>query len=330
LSGRASPKDIETMFQLIYLRFTAPRLDSNAFLAFKAGQENALANRDASPFTPLIDSIGLVMTSHHFRGRPMTAAVFAELDAQKALRIYRDRFSNAGDFTFVFVGAVNLDSLKPLVEKYIASLPATGRVEAGRDVGDGPPSGVIEVTVNKGSEPQAQTMYAFTGPFRYNPQSRFDMAALMQLSEMWLTDALREEMGGTYSPSISGGGSRLPRAQYTIQVAYQSSPEMVQKLSARLFRVIDSLKTHGPTEADVQKVKEQITRARETQIKTNAYWAGNILGRDENGEDIAGLLQPYDDMIKNLTAKQIQDAAKLYFDTKRYAKFVLLPEKKAQ
>jgi zinc protease len=330
LSGAGSPKDIETLFELIYLRFTAPRLDSASFLAFKAAQENAIANRDASPITPLVDSIGMIMTSRHFRGRPMTAAVFAELDAQKALRIYRERFSNAGDFTFVFVGAVNLDSLKPLVEKYIASLPATGRVEAGRDVGDGPPSGVIDITVNKGAEPQAQTMFAFTGPFRYNPQSRFDMAALMQLSEMWLTDALREEMGGTYSPSINGGGARLPRAEYIIQVAYQSSPEMVAKLSARLFRVIDSLKTHGPTEADVQKVKELITRARETQLKTNSYWAGNLLSRDENGEDIAGLLAPYDEMLRNLTAKQLQDAAKLYFDTKRYARFVLLPEKKAQ
>src|SRR4029079_17280709 len=158
MSGRASPKDIETMFQLIYLRFTAPRLDSNAILAFKAAQENAIANRDASPFTPLIDSIGLIMTSHHFRGRPMTKSVFAELNPQRALEIYRDRFSNAGDFTFVFVGSVTLDSLKPLVEKSLASLPATGRIEAGKDVGDAPPAGVIEKVVYKGSEPQAQTV----------------------------------------------------------------------------------------------------------------------------------------------------------------------------
>jgi zinc protease len=108
---------------------------------------------------------------------------------------------------------------------------------------------------------------------------------------------------------------------------YTSSPDNVDKLSARLFRVVDSLRTYTPSDADVTKVREQLLRGRETEVKTNQYWLNNIGSRDQNGEDIAGLLGPYDALIKNLTAKQIQDAAKLYLDPKRYIKVVLLPEK---
>ena len=110
-------------------------------------------------------------------------------------------------------------------------------------------------------------------------------------------------------------------------ITYTSSPDNVDKLSARTFRVIDSLKTYGPNDADLTKVREQIIRGREPTVKTNAYWTGNIAARDQNGEDIGGLLGAYDTAVKNLTAKQIQDAAKLYLDTKRYVKVVLLPEK---
>jgi len=328
LSGTASPKDIETLFQLAHLRFMAPRLDTAAWLAMKAQMEASLANRGTSPMAAFVDTLSLVMTQHNFRSRPPTLATLGEIKPQRALEIYKDRFANAGDFTFVFVGNVKLDSLKPLVEKYLASLPLMGRVESWKDVGDAPPAGVIEKVVHKGSEPQAQTAIIFTGPFTYNPQTRFDMMALTTLAQMWLTDALREEMGGTYSPSLRGSGSRIPRGEYSIQVQYTSSPDNVDKLAARLFRVIDSLKTRGPNEADITKVREQILRGRETNLKTNAFWVSNIASRDLNGEDIAGLLAPYDEMVKKLTAKQIQDAAKLYFDVNRYVKVVLLPENK--
>jgi zinc protease len=328
LSGSASPKDLETLFQLAHLRFMAPRLDTAAWLAMKAQIDASLANRGVNPMAAFVDTLSVVLSQHHFRSRPPSAATISEINPQRALEIYKDRFANAGDFTFVFVGNVKLDSLKPLVEKYLASLPGTGRVETWKDVGDAPPSGIVEKVVHKGSAPQAQTALIFTGPFAYNPQSRFDMLALTTLAQMWLTDALREEMGGTYSPNLGGAGGKVPRSEYAIQVQFTSSPDNVDKLTARTFRVIDSLKTVGPTDADITKVREQILRGRETNLKTNMFWVSNIASRDVNGEDIAGLLAPYDSMVKQLTAKEIQDAAKRYFDLTRYVKVVLLPESK--
>jgi zinc protease len=212
------------------------------------------------------------------------------------------------------------------VETYLATLPAAGRSEAWRNVDKGPPAGVVERTVQKGVEPKANTLLVFSGPFVYNPENRFALRSLVELFQIRLDQILREQLGGTYSPSIDGGGSRVPRQEYSLQIDYGSSPQNVDTLSRTVFKMIDSLKTFGPTTDEVAKVKEQLLRAREVQLKQNAYWLGNIAARDQAGEPLSGLLSPYDDMVKALTATQIQDAARKYFDTAHYAKFVLLPQ----
>ena len=326
LNGRASPKDLETLFQLIYLQFTAPRFDSSAYVAFQNQATTFLANRGASPEAVFSDTVQVTMSQHDFRSRPPTPATFAEVNPQKAMAFYRDRFADASDFTFVFVGNVDPATLKPLAERYLATLPSTGRKEKWKETGGAPPRGVVQRTVRKGSEPKANTIIAFTGPCTYTPQSRFTLRALTALVQMRLNETLREKLGGTYSPNVSGSCGREPRQEYALTVRFGSSPDNVEALSSATFALIDSLKATAPSQADVDKVKEQVIRAREVEVKQNAYWLGNILARDQAGEDLAGLLGPYDAMVKGLTAAQLQEAARLYFDTKNYARFVLLPE----
>ncbi len=327
LSGRASPKDLETLFQLIHLHFTAPRLDSAAFAAFRNQAAQVIANRGQVPEQVFSDTVQVTLSGHDFRDRPLTAATFAEVDARRALAFYKDRFADAGDFTFVFVGNVALDSLRPLVERYLASLPSTNRKESYRDTGGATPKGVVEKVVRRGVEPKATTLLVFTGPFGYTPANRFALASLTEFVQIRLTETLREQLGGTYSPSVSGSGSRVPRQEYTIQLRFGSSPENADRLTRSALALIDTLKAKGPTAAEVEKVKEQMLRAREVQTKQNAYWLGNIAGRDQAGEDLTGLLGAYDAMIRALTPAQIQDAARRYFDTGNYARFVLRPER---
>jgi zinc protease len=326
LSGRASPKDLETMFQLIYLDFTAPRFDPAAYAAFKAQADQYVANRGSDPDEVFGDTLSWTMASHNLRARPLTAATLAEVDPQKALAFYKDRFADASDFTFAFVGNVDTVTLKPLVEKYLGGLPSIHRKETFRDNGGEPPKGVVEKVVHKGVEPKANTVIEFTGACQYAPQTRLDFRALTELFQIKLDETLREKLGGVYSPSVGGGCSRLPHPEYSIAVQFNSAPDNVEKLSKSVFELIDSLKTNGPSAGDVAKVKEQLIRAREVEIKQNSYWVGNILARDQAGEDIAGLLGPYDEMLKNITGAEIQAAAKKYFDTSNYARFVLLPE----
>ena len=326
LTGSASPKDIETLFQLAWLTFTSPRSDSAAFLAFLSQAGTFVANRGASPEQVYSDTVQVTMSQHDFRARPLTPAVLAELKAEKSMAFYRDRFADASDFTFVFVGNVDTIALKPLVERYLASLPSLGRKETPKVTGGAPPKGVVQKIVRKGTEPKASTLILFTGPCTFTPENRFKLRALTTLAQSRLIETLREKLGGTYSPTVGGGCSREPRQEYSIAIRFGSSPENVEALSAAAFSLIDSLQTTLPSQADVDKVKEQILRTREVDLKENGYWLSNIIAKDQAHEDFAGILAPYDEMVKKLTAADLRDAARLYFNTKNYARFVLLPE----
>jgi zinc protease len=326
ISGNASPKDLETLLQLTYLQFTAPRLDTTAWQAFKNQVGPFLANRSADPRSVFGDTIQVTMAQNHRRQRPWTTALFAEIDPDSALAFYRARFADAGRYTFVFVGNVDTVSLKPLVEQYIASLPGKGVKEQWKDVGIRPPAGLIERTVRKGVEPQATTQIVFTGAFEYTPANRFRLRALNDYLQIKLVETLREKLGGTYSPNISASGMRAPRQEYRISVGYTSAPEKVDTLTRTTLALIDSVKRTAPSQADVERVKAQILRSREVELRQNGYWMGNIVARDRAGEDLSGILSSYDEMVRGLTPQQIQDAARKYFDTGNYARVILLPE----
>jgi zinc protease len=326
LAGHASPVDLETLFQLVYLDFTAPRLDTSAWHAFANQVQPYLANRGVDPDQVFSDTVQVTMSQHDFRSRPLSPAVFGEIDPQRSLAFYKDRFADASDFTFVFVGNVDTTALKPLVEKYLASLPAIHRTEMAKDVGGKPPTGVVDKVVRKGVEPKANTLIEFTGACKYEPQTRFEIGALVALFQIKLNETLREQLGGTYSPSVGGGCSREPHQDYTISVQFNSAPDNVEKLTKSVFALIDTLQTTGPTQGDVDKVREEIVRSREVQLKQNGYWLGTIMTREQAGEDLPGVLTAYDTMVKGLTPAEIQLAAKQYFNIKNYARFVLLPE----
>jgi zinc protease len=327
--GRSSPKDVETMFQLAYLQFTAPRLDTVVFTTFRGQAATILANRALSPEAAFQDTIQVTLAQHAYRARPLTPKVFDEVNPQKALAFYKDRYADASDFTFVLVGNVDTAAIKPLVETYLASLPNAGRKEKARDTGVKTPKGVIERTLRRGTEPKASTRLVFTGECNYAPEDRFILRALTTLMQTRLNETLREKLGGTYSPSVGGSCQREPRQEYAVTVAFGSSPENVEVLSKATLALIDSLKAQPVSQADVDKVKEEILRSREVEVKTNAYWLGNIGARDQAGEDLGGLGPAYDEMVKKLTPAKIQQAARKYFNTANYARFVLLPETSA-
>ncbi len=324
ISGHASPKDLETLFQLIHLEFTGARLDTAAFEAFRNQVEPYLANRGASPDEVFSDTVQVTMGQHDFRSRPITPATFAEVDPHRALDFFKARFAGASGFTFVFVGNVNLDTLKALSERYLATIPA-GHPETWKNVEKGPPTGVVERVVHKGVEPKANTMLFFTGPLDYAPQNRFDLRALAELLQMQVIETLREKLGGTYSPSVNAGTDFAPRQEYTMQVGFSSAPANVDTLVATTMELIETLQRQGPSAADVEKVKEQLLREHQVEVKQNAFWAGNIAARLRAGEDIAGLGDPYTAMITALTAAELQAAAKTYLKTGNYARFELLP-----
>jgi len=325
MSGSASPKDLETMLQLVHLYFTAPRRDSSAFLAFTTKAKAALANRGLSPQAAFQDTLQVTLAQHHPRERPITSERVDEIRLDQALAFYRDRFADASDFTFVFVGNVSPDSLRPLVERYLGSLPAAHRKETWTDRGVVPPKGVVTREVRKGIEPKSETRIVFTGPFEYTAANRHAIRSLADVLSIKLREQLREELGGTYSVVVSASPSRIPRPEYAFTIGFGSAPERADQLTRAVFAQIDSLKANGASAADVAKVKEAQLRSRETSLKQNGYWLAQLAAYDQAGEDPNAILT-YESLVNALTPAAVRDAARKYLNEKNYVRVTLYPE----
>ncbi|MCL7959238.1 MAG: insulinase family protein [marine benthic group bacterium] len=325
MSGSASPRDLETLFQLVYLYFTAPRRDETAVAAFRSRMGTVLANRGASPEAVYGDSVGAVMAQYHPRYLPPTADMIDRIDLDVALEFYRERFADAGDFTFTLVGAFDPDELLPLVEQYLAALPSSGREETWRDVGMEPPTGVVQRTVRKGLEPKGRQTLIFTGDFDFDRENRYTLQSMTEVLRNMLREILREDMGGTYGVGAYGSGSREPRERYSVRVAFGADPERLDELTEAAFSAIDSLAAHGASEENLAKVKETQRRQRETDLRENGFWLSVLNVYDRNDEDLR-LILDYERLVDELTAEAIGEAAALYFDFDNYVEVKLVPE----
>ncbi|MSR07834.1 MAG: insulinase family protein [Gemmatimonadetes bacterium] len=323
--GSASPRDLETLFQLVYLYFTSPRRDSSSFLALQQQADAMLENRSASPQAAFADTLQVTMAQHHARVRPYTAQLFKEMNLERSMAFYRDRFADASDFTFFFVGTFNVDSIKPLVETWLGGLPSVNRKEAWKDEGIRPPTGVVKRVVKKGVEPKSQTTLRFTGAFNYTSGDRYAIRSLAEVMQIRLRDKLREQLGGTYSVGVSGSGSREPYPRFTVSVDFGSAPERVNELVAQVFAEIKLLQDSGATAGDVVKVKELQRRGRETSLRQNGYWAGQLEGYYRDGADPRDILS-FDKLVEGLTPAVIKNAASKYLRTDNYVQVSLFPE----
>jgi zinc protease len=329
LSGSASAKDLETMFQLIYMTFTEPRADKDVFEVMKSQTKMMLGNMRSNPNFLFQEALNEALTQNHPRERTPTPDMLDKMDLDKALAFYKDRFSDAGDFTFVFVGTFDPATLRPLIERYVASLPSTGRKETFKDHNVRTPLTVVEKRVEKGLEPQSHSRVVFTGPFQYNQEQRIVIRAAASILQTRLREILREDLGGTYSVSATAGYDKVPTQQYNLTIDFGSSPDRADELMKRVFAEIEAFKSSGPTEKQVADAKEGFVRDYETNIKNNGYLLQQIALKYQFNEDNElPVLFDLPAWYNRLTAAAIQDAAKLYLNTQRYVKVTLMPEKR--
>ena len=326
LSGRASNKDLEAMFQLMYLRVMEPRADPVIFDVMMTQMKSFLANQAASPEAAFAEKINKIMTQDHPRARQPKVEELSKLSLDTAMKFYKDRFADMGDFTFVFVGSLDLPAMRPLVEKYIASLPSTGRKETWKDLGVREPETVIVDEVKKGIEPKSQTAIIFNGAFQYNQEQRVAIRSMADILQTRLREALREELGGTYSVSVGASYEDRPRETYQVSLSFGSDPSRSAALATRVFEEIEKFKASGPTEKQLNDVKAQMQRDFEANIKQNLYVMTQLVFKYQNNEAPETLLQ-IPTFYDALTADKIKAAANTYLNVKRYVKVVLLPEK---
>jgi zinc protease len=327
LTGGASRKDLETMFQLIYLRFTQPRADANAFNVQTTQMKASLANQNAVPAFSFEDALANARYQNHPRRRLDTVETINQWNLDKSMAFYKDRFADASDFTFVFVGSFDVSTIQPLIEKYLGSLPSIRRKESWKDVGARTPNDVVIKRVEKGVEPQSSSAIVFSGPFEYNQTNRVAIRAMSEILGRRLLETIREELSGTYTINAAPGYQRIPNAEYSIAITFGSSPDRTEALVKRVFDEIEKFKTEGPTDQQVTDQRETMLRDFERGSKENGYLLNQIMARYENNEDVAGVWM-ISDYYKKIDKAMIQDAAKKYLDTKRFVEVMLFPEKK--
>jgi zinc protease len=325
LSGSASAKDLETLFQLTYLTVTAPRLDPAIYGMLTTQLKTVLKNQAATPSFAFNAALQDILSQGHPRYRPTTAEIVDTWNPDKALAFYKERFADAGDFTFVFVGTFALDAVRPLVEQYLASLPATGRKETSKDVGMRRPAGVVDQTVTRGMEPQSRVSIVFNGPFQYDQSHRVAIRALGSVVQNRLREIVRENLGGTYGISASPSYSKVPIERYDFSIGFGCSPQRIEELTKAVFDDIESLQANGPTEKQVDDAREAFLRDFETSMKDNSYLVSQIAFRYQYDDDVKTLFT-MTDYYKQLSAAAIQEAARTYLRKDRYVRVALKPE----
>ncbi len=324
-SGSASPQDVETMFQVLNLYVTAPRQDSSAYLSYQTRIKAFLANMNANPQKAFRDTIAVTMAQNHFRARPISEDFLNEMDMQRSFEIYRERFADASDFTFIFVGNIDKEAFRPLVSTYLASLPTLDRQDTPRDLGIRPPKGVIKKTVRKGLEPKSQVQIIFTGEMDWNRQNRYDLNSMTSVMRIKLREVLREDKGGTYGVGIRSSSEREPEGSYRLTITFGCSPDRVDELIGDVMIQVDSLRNFPVDASYITKVKETQRRERELNLKENGYWRNALSFYLRNDLDLAGILNG-DDFTERLNAAAVHNAAKLYLDKQNYVQVVLYPE----
>ncbi|MCB0629934.1 MAG: insulinase family protein [Saprospiraceae bacterium] len=327
-NGSTSPEDLETMFQLIYLYFTAPRQDEEVLQSFVAQQKSILENIMVNPYYYFANEKQKIKYQNHPRRKAIPDLSDLEgLDLDKISRIYKDRFADAGDFTFIFVGNFTSEGIRPLLQKYLGSLPATGREESWKNVHADLPKGKIEKTWVRGAAPKALVEMVYHGDFDYTPENRYAFTSLNSLLEIKLREALREDKGGVYGVSVRDIARQKPDSTYAVTISFNAEPDQVDDLIATAKEEIRKVMENGAEQTDITKVTETQRQGKIRNLKENSYWLGRLNGIYQNGDAMENLtMEALEEAIRRLNSEVLQEAARKYFGTENYMQFVLLPE----
>jgi len=327
MRGGSTPQDLETMFQLLYLRFKQPRADPAVFASMASQAKALLANRMASPDVVFNQTLDAILTRNSPRRQPETPATVDQWNLEKSLAFYKARFADASNFTFVFVGSFTLDAIKPLAETYLASLPATHSRETWRDLGIVPPTGVVERTVNKGIAPKSEVAIVFSGPLIYDAAHRLALETMTSVLEGRLFDTIRQELGGTYSITATRAARKIPRPEYRVRIEWTCDPQRTTALVQRVFEEVAFIKATPLSPDQMKRLRDGLLRDNQTNSQENDYVLEQITRRYEDGDSAnLGDIESAAARIAALTPDAIQRAAQEYLNTENYVKVTLMPE----
>ena len=326
--GSTTPKDLEYAFQMIHAYFTDLNFDADAFEGYKQKQSNFFENMISQPNFYFQQEFYTYLNKENPRwnGIVPTADKWNETDYKLAYNKFKERFSNAGDFEFFFVGNVDDAKMEEFAKKYIASLPSNGTKETAKDLGYRFLKGDIKKVVNKGKDPKSNVTIMFYGDAPYSAKEAVAMTALGEVLTIKLVEELRENESGVYGVNARGSMAKVPYGSYNFNISFPCGPENAEKLTASALAELDKIIKNGPDEKDVNKYKEAEALDYKKKIKENRYWMTNFTRSFTNGSSPEEILTA-SEKVKEVTAKDIQDVAAKYLSKDKVIG-ILMPEAK--
>ena len=308
LSGRCVTKDLETLLQLIYLNFTAPRRDDAAFSSTIQRTKSQLQNAELQPTSALQDSIVSTLYNNNDYARKAKAKDYDNISYDEAMKYYKERFANAADFTFFFTGDIDIEVAKPLFEQYLGSLPVTNKKEKYNQIDlKITDKNVTNVFQKKQETPMAYCVFAYKAMMDHNLKNEIQLSMLDQIMNILFTETVREDEGGAYSVSVASNVSDYPEKFGLIQIVLPTAPEKRVKMTEVINNGIDKLVSEGPKAEVLEKVREYMLRSYDENVKTNGFWLNGIVTKvTENKDMITG----YTDIVKAVTANDMKALAK--------------------
>jgi zinc protease len=327
-NGQTTPKDLETLLQLNYMYFTKTRTDENAFNTLVAQVKTQRKMVTASPKFLFSDTLSKVMYNNSPRiiNFP-TEKQMDDLKMQRAIEIYKERFADASDFKYIFVGNFTVDEMLPLLETYLGGLPSINRKETWKDVQPKYADGVVDFKYPKNSEQQSSVQIVFHGNFDWSVKERLTFRIFSNAVSIKLRESMREDQGGVYGVGFGERTNKYPKPEFSVTAQWGCSPDNVEKLSKTVFDEVAKIRKDGPTDVDMQKVGETLIRERETNEKENNYWLGSLENSYMNGDKIL-TYDEYVKLVKSITKDDVKKLANKYMTGKEYIKAALMPEAK--
>lgn len=325
--GSASPRDLETLLQLIWLYATSFREDAGAFASWQQRTRVWLQGRDADPMIALSDSVQVLLYDRAPEQRPFTVADFDRVNIADGLAFYRSQAADFNGATFFFVGNVALADLEPLARRYLGNLPSSGHGPRWYDRSTPTAVGLRTATVHKGLDPKGYVQMVLSGHAPWSRPAEYALESLIDCLRIRLRQVVREEMSGTYGVRTWGRLEKIPRETFRVDIGWGCDPERIEELTAAVRGVLADMAAHGPDAETLAKVRETQLREDQTRLQTNSHWLQQLMTCDQNGLDPRRILARADE-VATLSTELVREAAQQYLTAGNEVRVVLLPEER--
>ena len=323
--GSTSPQDLETFMQMLYLYFEDPRFDEEVCDAYLGRMKAFIQNSSTDPRSIANDSIQFLMSDRNPRRSPMNANRMDKVDFETIKEIYTDRFKDGANFRYYFVGNIDIDELKALVQTYIGALPKVENDETWKDNNVRPPAKDVENYFSVPMEiPKATVFVNFNTEMEYTPENLVYMSAVKYILSLRYTETIREKEGGSYGVGVWSQSGKYPYESAMINMNFDCDNKRADHLKSIVFDEVEKMQNDGPAEVDVKKTIEYFLKTREEQLKENRFWLNALVDMDQYELNTV-TEENYNKIVKEMTVKKVQKFAKKLFKDSKTVQIVMYP-----